>query len=172
MIQLFEVTDNLIWHEYCLAFSYSRRIRAYIDRRRKINRWSNWFIIFVSASSSIFYWINTTLGAVGASCVALLLIVKELMPVFNQPDSELTELHKAATFYAEYFTKMEMLLVNLRYNNLHPAFCQQEFFELKGKAAKYLAITNEYFRNLPKIIEDNINKEFDNYVRELYTQGE
>lgn len=38
MADFYEVTDNLIWHEFCVAFSYNKRIRAYIDRRKKWNR--------------------------------------------------------------------------------------------------------------------------------------
>lgn len=164
----FEVTENFVWHEFCLAYCYNKKIRAYIDRRKKFNRWSNWAIIIISTSSAISYGQNDALGAILACIVAVAMIVKELLPIFNQDESELLKLSQAATFYAEYQVEMEQLYVALKYNHQHPIFCQEAFFKLKGKAAKYLTVTNEYFRGLPKRIDKRIQNELDNYVREIY----
>ena len=172
MDYLFEVTDNLVWHEYSLAFNYSHRIRKYIDLRRKFNRWSNWFIICVSVVASLSYWSNIQLGAILAGVAAVSLILKELLPLFNQPESELMELHEAATFFSEYQAEMEKLFVQLKYGGLHPVFCQEQFFKLKREAAKFLSITNDYYRGLPKYIDKKIDKQFQDYVSELYPETE
>lgn len=168
MDYLLEVTENLIWHEFCMTYCYNRKIRAYIDRRRKFNRWSNWFVIGVSLVASISYWKDTTCGAIFSGIAAIALLLKELMPLFNQPESELMELHNAATFYAQYQSEMEKLFVALKYHHVHPSFLQDDFFSQKKMAAKYLAITNDFYRGLPSKIETNIHNEFDEYVREIY----
>jgi len=110
-----------------MAYCYNRKIRAYIDRRRKFNRWSNWFVIGVSLVASISYWKDTTCGAIFSGIAAIALLLKELMPLFNQPESELMELHNAATFYAQYQSEMEKLFVALKYHHVHPSFLQDDF---------------------------------------------
>ena len=79
-----------------------------------------------------------------------------------------SKLHNAATFYAQYQSEMEKLFVALKYHHVHPSFLQDDFFSQKKMAAKYLAITNDFYRGLPSKIETNIHNEFDEYVREIY----
>lgn len=81
------------------------------------------------------------------------------------------ELNKAATFFSEYQVEMEKLYVSLKYNHLHPVFCQEDFFRLKKEAAKFLTLTNQYFRGLPNKIDNSINRQLDNYVNTLYNQN-
>lgn len=160
----------MIWHEFCLAFSYNKRIRVYIDRRKKRNRWINWAILIASTTSAISYCSNSKIGAILAGLAAIGMVVKEIAPIFQQSESDLVELNKAATFFSEYQVKMECLYFKLKLENIHPVFCADEFFVIKEQAAEYITSTNEYFRGLPKRIENKINKEFDNYVREIYSQ--
>lgn len=93
MDYLFEVTENYVWNELSTAYCYARKIRAYIDRSRKFNRWSNWIIISVSVIASVSYWSNTEVGAILSAVAAVALVLKELLPIFNQPESELIDLY-------------------------------------------------------------------------------
>lgn len=171
MVYFFDVTENMIWHEFCLAFCYNKRIRAYIDHRKKLNRISNWVIITISTVSALSYWNDTKLGAVLSGAAAVALIVKELLPIFNQSETDLLELSKAATFFSSYQTKMEQLYVKLKFENCHPAFLEKDFFKIKQEASQYITITNEYYRGLPKKIDKRINTELENYVREIYSES-
>lgn len=171
MDYFFDVTENMIWHEFCLAFCYNKRIRAYIDRRKKWNRISNWVIITVSTLSALSYWGNTQLGAILSGMAAVALVVKELLPIFNQSETELLELSNAATFFSSYQTKMEQLYVKLKFEHCHPSFLENDFFKIKQDAAQYITITNEYYRGLPKKIDKRIDTELENYVREIYPES-
>lgn len=156
MADFYEITDNLIWHEFCGSFSYNKRIRAYIDRRKKWNRLINWAVIIISTVSALTYWKDTKLGAVLSAVAAVTLVAKELLPIFNQSETDLLELSKAATFFSAYQTKMEQLLMKHRYEHCHPAFWGSDFFKLKEEASQYVTITNEYYRGLSKIIETKL----------------
>lgn len=112
MADFYDVTENMIWHEFCLAFCYNKRIRTYIDRRKKWNRYSNWAIIVISTVSALSYWNNTKLGAILSAVAAVALVAKELLPIFNQNETDLFELSKAATFFSSYQAKMEQLYIN------------------------------------------------------------
>lgn len=169
-MELFEVTDALIWHEFTLAFCYSKGIRMYIDTRRKWNRWTSWFIIAASTISAISYWKNTEVGAILATITAVALVLKQIMPIFHQSEFELNKLHDTAEFYARYQSEMERMYVALKYNNIHPVYIQEEFFKLKSQTAKYLTVTNEYYRGLSKKQEKRIQQEIEEYVREIYNQ--
>ncbi len=171
MANFYDVTENMIWHEFCLAFSYNKRIRAYIDRRKKCNRYINWAVIVISTVSALTYWKDTKLGAVLSAVAAVTLVAKELLPIFNQSETDLLELSKSATFFSAYQTKMEQLFVKLRYEHYHPAFLESDFFKLKEEAAQHVTITNEYYRGLPNKIEKRINTDLDNYVREIYPES-
>ena len=166
-----DITENLIWHEFALAFCYNKKIRYYTDRHRKLNRVSNWIVILLTTASSITFWSSNgyaILAAILATIAALATILKELLPIFQQSDDELIELDKIASFYAKYQVEMERLFISIKYGNQHPAFCENEFFRLKSKSSEYLIITNRYFRGIPKRIDNKINKELDLYANEVF----
>lgn len=167
----FAVLSNSIWEEFSTAFCYSRKIRCYIDRKRKFNRFANGSIIVLSLTAAISFNFNMIVAAVASFLTAVVSVTKQIIPIFIQSESELVELHKTATFYAEYQVKLERLYFHLVYDNAHPVFVEPEFFKIKEEAAKYLAITNEYFRGLPKKIDNRINKQFEEYVERIYNQN-
>lgn len=163
--------ENFIWEEISHAFCYSHKIRKYVDNRKKYNRWSNWLIVIISTFAGISYWFSSQMGAIGATIVAILTIVKTIAPIFNQPQEELTQLNIAADFYAKYLPKMEKLLLELQNGLKHPVFCEEEFFTLKEGASQYLTITNNYYRGIWSFQEKNINTKFDEYVKRIYNES-
>ncbi len=156
MADFYEVTDNRIWHEFCVTFSYNKRIRVYIDRCKKWKRRVNWAVIIISTVSALIYWKDTKFGAFFSAVTDIALVAKELWSIFNQSETDLLELSKGATFFSAYQTKMEQLLMKHRYEHCHPAFWGSDFFKLKEEASQYVTITNEYYRGLSKIIETKL----------------
>lgn len=165
------VLSNSIWEEFSTAFCYSHKIRYYIDRKRKFNRFANGAIIVLSLTSAISFNFNLIVATFASILTAVVSVTKQIMPIFIQSDSELVELHKVATFYAEYQVKLEKIYFNIVYENVNPVFIEPEFFKIKEEAAKYLAITNKYFRGIPNKADNKINNQFDEYVKRIYNQN-
>ncbi len=168
-----KVTQNHIWEEMCKGYCYSQQLRIYTDVRRKWNRRANGVIIIGSVFSFIFACINISWAtAIAASMTAIVALLKEVMPLFLQPERDLNVLDDEATFFYQYYVAMEKLYIELRCKEISAKEAEELFFNQKKSSAKHMTETSRYFRGLSEKEISKCNKEFENRIQRNYNTSD
>ena len=158
------ITSNLVWKEFELAFCYAKFIRIYTDKRRKWNRWANWIVITLVCATSFSFLFDGYLSVIFSVVSSVAIIVREVSPAFKQSEYELSSLDKSADFFAEYQIDMEQIYLELMFGYTTPDICYKHFFELKTRSANYFSNVNKFYRGVSNKEEISVKKELDNYA--------
>ncbi|MGN0213544.1 MAG: hypothetical protein ACI4AH_01900 [Muribaculaceae bacterium] len=162
-----DVTSNLVWKEFELAFSYAKLIRIYTDKRRKWNRWANWIVIALVCCTSFSFLFDSLYSVIFSVISSITVIVKEISPAFKQQENDLSSLDKAADFFAEYQVDMEKMFYELMYSLSLPDMCYKHFFELRKRSTSYYSIVNKYYRGVSHKDENKVNQSLNDYAKQF-----
>lgn len=167
------ITSNLVWKEFELAFCYAKFIRIYTDQRRKWNRRANWFVISLVCTTSFSFLFDGYLSVIFSVVSSIAIIVREVSPAFKQSEYELSSLDKSADFFAEYQVDMEQMYLELMFGYTTPDICYKHFFELKKRSAIYFSNVNKFYRGVSNKEELSVKQELDNYATRFeYNESE
>lgn len=160
-----QVLTNKVWEEAELAFSYSKKIRIYTDRRRNRNRLADAIIILLVCFTSFSFLIDGHFPLFVSILSSIAILAKQMLPIFIQSESDLSKLDNAADFFAKYLVDMDKFYYNLMHGISTPDECSNDFYKLRKSSTDYYTIVNRYYRGLPEKYNLKVKKEFDEYTK-------
>lgn len=155
-----------LWYELKYAKTNSVCLERYTDKVRAINRWINWGVVFMATIGSIAYKWEPIGTLVASIVVAVTAFLKNVVPIFAQPDEELYKLDNLLAFYNQYLCDIEHIWIPYETDEISEQEALKLFHKLKLKEAEKMPEMNRYVRNI--FSNKKIKKKVDNYLDEIY----
>lgn len=162
------IAKNRIWEEIKQAKTNIICLQRYTDRRRRILRYYNIFIITVSAFGALSFKLNETIPVVTSILVALVSLVKSSMPNFIQSEQEISELDRLTDFYSKYLNTIENLWYKFYTESENEKDIMISFFEYKSNECDKYSLLNKGIRSISKKEQSFIDKELLEYINRIY----
>lgn len=166
-----------IWEEMNIAKTYVLHILHYNNYQRKKKRSYDIFLlaiaIIITIISLLRHYENFTtllsfIPSYATEAIAVLALlfdkIKEPLKLYFQPEDELVELDKIATYYADYFTKLEEIYIALSNNTITHEDACNSYFREKAEINKHLSSLNKYLRFIKKHIAKKSQEEAQLYI--------
>ena len=162
---------NMITKRVCVemykAKGYQKQIELYTDRKRWVNRKIIYLIVgtsFICAITACFPQCRLATFAT-SMIVAATTIIRELKPMYGQPEEELRELDRISVFYKGYLHELENLFI-LRYDSksdMNDMQMADKFDKIVKSEGDNETNLNRLCRKLKQKERDIIQKDTKNY---------
>lgn len=168
------MTAGSIWAEMYKIKGYLFQIERYTDRKRHNNRVGTFIIVgltLIGAVSAFFpdYNLITIISAIS---VAATTIVKEFIPLFTQPESDLCELDRIHMYYEKYLSSMEFLYNQWLNKQIDEKKLGIEFEKLKNTRDDRETTLNRLCRKMKQEERDYIKDETKKYFNIAFPDNE